>query len=70
MMGGIPHIYDSPYFFNIYETTNEEYQEIDYEDYSELSEQIEKHIIEEKKLMATIKRLEPKQYGGWYWYVI
>ena len=56
-MGGIPHIYDSPFLFHIY-NNSEDIIEIENEEYEELCEKIEQHLIEEKGLLKRIKQME------------
>lgn len=56
-MGGIPHIYDSPFLFHIY-NNSEDIIEIENEEYEELCEKIEQHLIEEKRLLKRIKQME------------
>ena len=61
-MSGIPHIYDSPNIFDAYEI--DDYDESDYSEeyedyeYSELCEKIREHIIEEKRILEWIKKME------------
>lgn len=57
MMSGIPHIYDSSYMFEIYDSDFEEDNGISNEEYEELCERIEEHILEDEKLLKRIKRL-------------
>lgn len=55
-MSGIPPIYDSPYFFNEYETEYEEYDPNDYGDdeYEELLDRIEEYLEEERIIKKRI----------------
>lgn len=59
-MSGIPHIYDTPYFFAMYEIDNEEDidEQITDVEYEELIEIIKEHIQNEKIMKERIKSLE------------
>ena len=57
MMSGIPHIYDSLHMFEICDSDFGEDNEISNEEYEELCEKIEEHILEDEKLLKRIMGL-------------
>ena len=62
-MSGIPHIYDSPRFFDDIEDNSEDTDDFIREDivdieYEELCIRIDEHIIEEKNLYKKIRQME------------